>query len=151
VFTLRFSDEGTLRNLKRTAAALGLSATELAEAAIERELALVGSDQEHRLTHTLERLKSAGLTGLDQDIENFARSELEVEDPLRSNRVNLNGQLHQIVDELVRRGLTLEQARREFERQFSVASELMRPRVAPATPAARKMPAANKSAGKRES
>ena len=28
---------------------------------------------------------------------------------------NLNGRLFQIVDELVRRGLTLEQARREFE------------------------------------
>ena len=34
----------------------------------------------------------------------------------------LNGRLYQIVDELVRRGLTLEQARREFERQFIVAS-----------------------------
>jgi DNA-binding NtrC family response regulator len=35
---------------------------------------------------------------------------------------NLNGRLHLIVDELVRRGVTLEQARREFERQFIVAS-----------------------------
>ncbi|MDP9120236.1 MAG: hypothetical protein M3O15_02540 [Acidobacteriota bacterium] len=35
---------------------------------------------------------------------------------------NLNGRLFQIVDELVRRGLTLEQARREFEKQFIVAS-----------------------------
>ncbi|HEX9943559.1 MAG TPA: helix-turn-helix domain-containing protein [Thermoanaerobaculia bacterium] len=35
---------------------------------------------------------------------------------------NLNGRLFQIVDELVRRGVTLEQARREFERQFIVAS-----------------------------
>lgn len=35
---------------------------------------------------------------------------------------NLNGRLFQIVDELVRHGLTLEQARREFERQFIVAS-----------------------------
>lgn len=34
----------------------------------------------------------------------------------------LNGRLFQIVDELVRRGVTLEQARREFERQFIVAS-----------------------------
>jgi DNA-binding NtrC family response regulator len=34
----------------------------------------------------------------------------------------LNGRLYQIVDELVRRGVTLEQARREFERQFIVAS-----------------------------
>ena len=35
---------------------------------------------------------------------------------------NLYGRLYQIVDELVRRGVTLEQARREFERQFIVAS-----------------------------
>lgn len=35
---------------------------------------------------------------------------------------NLNGSLSRIVDELVRRGITLEQARREFERQFIVAS-----------------------------
>ena len=34
----------------------------------------------------------------------------------------LNGRLYQIVDELVHRGVTLEQARREFERQFIVAS-----------------------------
>ena len=35
---------------------------------------------------------------------------------------NLNGSLGRIVDELVRRGITLEQARNEFERQFIVAS-----------------------------
>jgi DNA-binding NtrC family response regulator len=35
---------------------------------------------------------------------------------------NLNGRLYQIVDELVRRGVTLEQARKEFEKQFIVAS-----------------------------
>lgn len=35
---------------------------------------------------------------------------------------NLNGRLFAIVDELVQRGVTLEQARREFERQFIVAS-----------------------------
>lgn len=35
---------------------------------------------------------------------------------------NLNGRLRQIVDELVRQGVTLEQARREFERQFIVSS-----------------------------
>lgn len=34
----------------------------------------------------------------------------------------LNGRLYQIVDELVHRGVTLEQARREFEKQFIVAS-----------------------------
>ncbi len=35
---------------------------------------------------------------------------------------NLKGQLTQIVDELVHQGVTLEQARREFEKQFIVAS-----------------------------
>lgn len=35
---------------------------------------------------------------------------------------NLNGRLRQIVDELVHSGLTLEQARREFEKQFIVSS-----------------------------
>jgi hypothetical protein len=42
------------------------------------------------------------------------------------------GRLYQIVDELVRRGVTLEQARREFERQFIVASlKSNRPRFQP--------------------
>ncbi len=35
---------------------------------------------------------------------------------------NLNGRLFEIVDELVRRGVPLDQARREFERQFIVAA-----------------------------
>lgn len=35
---------------------------------------------------------------------------------------NLNGRLSLIVDELVRQGVTLDQARREFEKQFIVAS-----------------------------
>jgi len=35
---------------------------------------------------------------------------------------NLNGRLFEIVDELVGQGLTLEQARQEFERQFITAS-----------------------------
>ncbi len=37
-------------------------------------------------------------------------------------RRNLNGQLSQIVGELVRNGVTLEQARREFEKQYICAS-----------------------------
>ncbi len=35
---------------------------------------------------------------------------------------NLNGRLRQIVDELVHKGVTLGQARKEFERQFIVSS-----------------------------
>jgi DNA-binding NtrC family response regulator len=37
-------------------------------------------------------------------------------------RRNLNGQLSQIVGELVRHGVTLEQARKEFEKQYIVAT-----------------------------
>ena len=39
-----------------------------------------------------------------------------------ANKQTLNGRLHQIVDELVSQGVTLEQARQEFERQFITAS-----------------------------
>jgi DNA-binding NtrC family response regulator len=39
-----------------------------------------------------------------------------------SRNRNLNGQLYEIADELVRHGIPLEQARREFERQFIVAA-----------------------------
>ncbi len=35
---------------------------------------------------------------------------------------NLNGHLSRIVGELVRRGVSLDQARREFEKQFIVAA-----------------------------
>jgi DNA-binding NtrC family response regulator len=39
-----------------------------------------------------------------------------------AHRQTLNGQLTEIVDELVLQGVTLEQARQEFERQFIMAS-----------------------------
>lgn len=45
----------------------------------------------------------------------------EERDPFLADQT-LNGRLFLIVDELVRRGVTLEQARREFEKQFIVAS-----------------------------
>lgn len=39
-----------------------------------------------------------------------------------ASRSSLNGQLTEIVDQLVHQGVTLEQARQEFERQFIMAS-----------------------------
>ena len=168
MFTLRFSDEETLRNLKRTAAALGVSTTELAEAAIERELTLVGSDQERRLARALDRLRSAGPTDLDQDIQNFARAELDVEDPLRAYRVESRNQtqaeagdkwelLGSKVDQTITASLhrlgvpTREEIGNLTRRveELHAKIELLRPRVAPAAPAARETPAANKPAGKR--
>ncbi len=47
---------------------------------------------------------------------------LRVGSEVASRSRNLNGRLYEIVDELVRRGIPLEQARREFERQFIVAA-----------------------------
>ena len=35
---------------------------------------------------------------------------------------DLNGRLYKIVDELVRQGVTLDQARKEFEKQFIVST-----------------------------
>ncbi|HEV3075726.1 MAG TPA: hypothetical protein VHB47_14990 [Thermoanaerobaculia bacterium] len=170
VFTLRFSDEETLRNLKRTAAALGVSTTELAEAAIERELTLVGSDQGHRLARALDRLRLAGPTGLDQDIQNFARAELEVEDPLRACRVEspdqaqaegskadqtITATLHHVVAATLHRlGVPTHEEIRNLTRRveelelhaLDAMAELLQARV---TPEARETPATNKSAGKR--
>ena len=85
--TLHFRNDETLRNLERAAEALGVSMDELAEAAIERELAAVGAGFEGKLTRSLERLKSYGPTDLDRDISAFARSEVEVEAPLQARRV----------------------------------------------------------------
>jgi hypothetical protein len=85
--TLRFRNEETLRNLERAAEALGVSTGELAEVAIERELAAVGAGLEGRLTHVLERLKSYGPADLERDVEEFARNEVGFEDPLQSRLV----------------------------------------------------------------
>jgi DNA-binding NtrC family response regulator len=59
-----------------------------------------------------------GSSGLLWYSESFS---LHREEPFLAEQ-NLNGRLFLIVDELVRRGVTLEQARREFEKQFIVAS-----------------------------
>src|SRR5262249_2275144 len=77
----------TLRNLERTAEALGVSVDDLAEVAIERELAAVGAGIEGRLTRSLERLRSYGPADLDRGIRNFARSGVESRDPFQSLRM----------------------------------------------------------------
>ncbi|HKI02952.1 MAG TPA: hypothetical protein VKK31_13335 [Thermoanaerobaculia bacterium] len=87
--TLHFHNHETLRHLERAAEALGVSMNELAEAAIERELAVVGASLEGKLARSLERLKSYGPADLDLDIRAFARSEVELEDPLQARRVEL--------------------------------------------------------------
>jgi hypothetical protein len=85
--TLHFHNQETLRNLERLAETLGVSVDELAEAAIERELAAVGAGVEGRLARALAGLKSYGPADLERDIREFAKSEVEVEDPLRARLV----------------------------------------------------------------
>jgi hypothetical protein len=85
--TLHFHNDETLRNLERTAEELGVSTADLAEVAIERELAAVGAGLEGKLARSLKRLKSYSPEDLDRDIRDFAKSEVEIEDPLQARRI----------------------------------------------------------------
>jgi hypothetical protein len=85
--TLHFHNDETLRNLERVAEALGVSMDDLAEVAIERELAAIGAGLEDRLARALERLKTYGPSDLDRDIQAFAQSEVEIADPLQARRI----------------------------------------------------------------
>lgn len=88
-FTLRFRKEATHRTLRLTAHALGVSMNELAEAAIEHELAFLGADLEKRLTRTAELLRSYRDAGVEKDVEAFAHAEVTVDDPLQSRRATI--------------------------------------------------------------
>ena len=88
-FTLRFTNEATHRNLRHTAQALGISMNELAEVAIEHELAVVGADLEQKLTRAAELLRSYREDGTEKDLDAFARAEVTIEDPLLSHGSSL--------------------------------------------------------------
>ncbi len=61
---------------------------DLAESAIEHELALLGADLEQKLTRAAELLGSYR-DDIERDVTAFARAEVEVEDPLRSHHAAL--------------------------------------------------------------
>ncbi len=88
-FTLRFRKEATHRTLRLTAHALGVSMNELAEAAIEHELAFIGADLEGKLTRAAELLRSYRGAGVEEDIAAFAHAEVTVDDPLKSRQATL--------------------------------------------------------------
>jgi len=83
-FTLRFHDPRTHRALQHAAREFGVSMNDLAERAIEHELAVIGSELEERLRATVELLRDYRGGGLSADVEAFARAEVAEEDPLRS-------------------------------------------------------------------
>jgi hypothetical protein len=85
--TLQIRNAETLRNLEQVAKALGVSTDDFAEAAIERELAVVGAGLEGKLVRALEKLKSYSSADLDRDLKELVRSEIEIEDPLRARLV----------------------------------------------------------------
>ena len=88
-FTLRFRNEATHHALRLTAHALGVSMNELAESAIEHELALIGVDLEQKLTQAAELLRSWRDGDVERSVEAFARAEVTVDDPLRSHAAAL--------------------------------------------------------------
>ena len=59
VFPLRFKNGATRQALKHLAEQTGVPMTEIAERAIEHEIALQGSDLERRLTEELDQLASS--------------------------------------------------------------------------------------------
>ena len=85
--TLHFHNEETLSNLERAAEALGVSMDDFAEIAIERELAAVGAGLDSKLSRALERLGSYSPADLERDIQDFAQSEVNNEDPLQARRL----------------------------------------------------------------
>jgi hypothetical protein len=87
VLKVHFRNEETLRNLEQTAHELGISADELAETAIERELASIGAGLERKLGGILDRLKSRGRDASEREIRDFARCEVEFDDPFQGKRV----------------------------------------------------------------
>lgn len=82
-FTLRFRRLSTHRALRHAADELGVSMNELAERAIEHELAVIGSELEARLRRTVELL-GAYRGPSAEDVEAFSRAEVAEDDPLRS-------------------------------------------------------------------
>jgi hypothetical protein len=92
VLKVHFRNEETLRNLEQTAHQLGVSADELAEAAIERELASMGAGLESKLVGILDRLKTQERGGSrrvsEREIRDFAHGEVEFDDPFQGRLVN---------------------------------------------------------------
>ena len=90
-FTLRFKNDRTHRALKHAAQELGVSMSELAERAIEHELATLGDSFQDRLRRIVELLQSyevpRGPRAYEAEIKAYARAEVTEVDPLRARAV----------------------------------------------------------------
>jgi hypothetical protein len=65
---------------------LGVSMSELAEAAIQQELGTLAENLDPKLERTVERLRLYQGEDSERDIEDFARAEVTIDDPLRARR-----------------------------------------------------------------
>lgn len=88
VFPLRFKRAETRDALRHLAAETGQSMTDIAETAIEHELALQGADLEDRLTAALDVVRQYAATGRDAQayIEAAAAGERSGLEPFRHTR-----------------------------------------------------------------
>lgn len=84
-FTLRFQRPNTHRALRLAAGELGVSMSELAERAIEHELAVIGEELEDKLRRTVDLLGSYRGYPSPADVEAFAQAEVRESDPLQSH------------------------------------------------------------------
>jgi hypothetical protein len=85
--TVQLSDEETFRSLERTAEVLGMSLSELGEAALQT--AALSTNLEARLERMSERLDAYDEADLERDIQEFARSEVAYADPLQARRLEM--------------------------------------------------------------
>lgn len=82
VLTVHFRDPENHCALGRAAEALGISVEELAERAIEHELAMIGVGLNENLRRTVDLLGSYRGGGSDEDVEAFAHGDVTYKDPL---------------------------------------------------------------------
>ncbi len=80
--TVQLPDEASFRHLERTAETLGMSLSELGEAALQ--IAALSADPDDRLERMAERLEVYDEADLDRDIQELARSEVSYPDPLQA-------------------------------------------------------------------
>ena len=85
---LRFSDTENYRLLRLIADRLGISMNHLAEDMIQRELHMLAEGMEMDLAETIALLRRYRDPGPAQQATDFARAEVEYDDPLRSHHLS---------------------------------------------------------------
>ena len=88
---VRFDDTENYRLLRLIAARLGVSMNHLAEEMIGRELRVLAEGMEMDLAETVQLLRRYRAREPEQQAAEFARAEVEYDDPLRSHHVATPG------------------------------------------------------------